>query len=345
MTVLHINTSITWRGGEQQLAYLLENSQVNNIVFCRKKSALLTYCNENKIDHFTFTNSINFIVEIKKIINTKNVDIIHIHDSNAHTKWFIFKQLTQNKIPVVLHRRVAFTKQKNYLSQKKYNEENIKKVICISEVVKKETEKIIDDKNKCVIIHSSIKVNNKTYERKINKIPKFVTTSSLTEEKNLIEFINIAQKYLQKKEAEFYIFGEGKLQEELQFYINNKNLQNHIFLKGFVKNINQQLYNYDLFLFTSTNEGLGTSILDAMNNKVPVVTNNFAAAKEIIENEKTGFIYKNTDDAIEKIESLMNNYDLRNTITENAFHFVQNYDIKIMQKKILDTYYLILNTI
>ena len=93
-----------------------------------------------------------------------------------------------------------------------------------------------------------------------------------------------------------------------------------------------------MFLFTSTNEGLGTSILDAMNNKVPLVANNFAAAKETIENEKTGFIYKNIDDAVDKIESLLDNNDLRNTITDNAFQFVQQFDISLMNKKTEEVY-------
>lgn len=343
MTVLHINTSINWRGGEQQVTYLLENKQVKNIVFCRDKSALQKYCLDNKIDHYSFTNSINFISEIKKIIIKKNVNIIHLHDSNAHTKWIIFKQLTRNKIPVVLHRRVAFSKQINYLSQKKYNDENIKKVICISDVVRKETEKIITDKNKCIVIHSAVDTNIIIKEKSVNKIPIIVTTSALTEEKNLFEFIDISSKFLQKKEALFYIFGEGKLQEDLQYYINSKNMQNHVFLKGFVNNINQQLFLYDVFLFTSKNEGLGTSILDAMVNKVPVVTNNFAAAKEIIEDQETGFIYKNINDAVNKIESLLTNEQLRNTITDNAFIFVQQFDISLMNKKIEEVYHSIIN--
>ena len=261
-----------------------------------------------------------------------------MHDSNSHTKWYIFKKITLNKIPVVLHRRVVFPKHKNYFSQKKYNDENIKKVICISEAVKKETEKIIADKNKIIVVHSAIDTHIDIAEKKENSIPKIVTTAALTTEKNLFAFIDIAERFLVKSNAEFYIYGEGKLKHELQEYIHRKKLDNHVFIKGFVKNINRNLYPFDVFLFTSESEGFGTSILDAILNKVPVVANNFIAVNEIINDTKTGFIYKDIDDAVIKIESLLKNDELRNAIINNAYHFVQQFDLSLMNKKIQRIY-------
>ena len=345
IAVLHINTSVSWRGGEQQLAYLIQNKLVNNIVFCKENSELEKYCRDKKITCFSFKNLINFLWKLNKIITSNKINIIHLHDSNAHTNWYIFKQLTNNNIPVVLHRRVAFQKSENYFSRKKYNDENIKKVICISEAVKTETEKIIDDKNKIVIIHSSIDTSITFAEKPGNNIPKIITTAALTKEKNLFDFIDIAEQVLKNKNAHFYIFGEGQLKDELQEYINHKKLKEQVFLKGFVKDINWQLYQYDLFLFTSTSEGLGTSILDAMLQKVPIVSSNYNAAKEIIEDGKTGFIYKDVDDAAELIEKLLTTYNLQFTTITNACKFVQRFDIKFMQEKILNTYNLILTTV
>ncbi|MFZ6008907.1 MAG: hypothetical protein ACOYXT_01060, partial [Bacteroidota bacterium] len=47
VNVIHLNSERTWRGGEQQLAYLLEElskHNVSNIVCCRHGSALEKYC-------------------------------------------------------------------------------------------------------------------------------------------------------------------------------------------------------------------------------------------------------------------------------------------------------------
>lgn len=43
MNIIHINLQKTWRGGEQQLAYLLDSlkkNSINQILICRKNSAL-----------------------------------------------------------------------------------------------------------------------------------------------------------------------------------------------------------------------------------------------------------------------------------------------------------------
>jgi hypothetical protein len=49
MHVLHVSSAKTWRGGEQQLAYLLEELQqfdVQQSVFCVKGSKMEAHCRE-----------------------------------------------------------------------------------------------------------------------------------------------------------------------------------------------------------------------------------------------------------------------------------------------------------
>ena len=46
--VLHVSSPLTWRGGEQQIAYLLKGlseaySEIENLVVCPKASAMESY--------------------------------------------------------------------------------------------------------------------------------------------------------------------------------------------------------------------------------------------------------------------------------------------------------------
>ncbi|MEM9022373.1 MAG: hypothetical protein AAGB22_01430, partial [Bacteroidota bacterium] len=55
--ILHVSTPRTWRGGEQQMAYLVEalhRMGVPQLIVCRKGSAVETVCRERGWDHAAF---------------------------------------------------------------------------------------------------------------------------------------------------------------------------------------------------------------------------------------------------------------------------------------------------
>lgn len=54
ISILHISSAVTWRGGEQQIAYLLQNKNIENILLCVENSALHQYAIANKITHRTY---------------------------------------------------------------------------------------------------------------------------------------------------------------------------------------------------------------------------------------------------------------------------------------------------
>ncbi|HUM53347.1 MAG TPA: glycosyltransferase family 4 protein, partial [Chitinophagales bacterium] len=213
----------------------------------------------------------------------------------------------------------------------------IQKIICVSNEVKKNFIPFIDAE-KLEIVYPGIDVkkfeNNKISTIKKNKKEFTVgIVSALETEKNIEEFIEIANKLLhQRNDITFVIIGDGSLKKMYE------NQHSNLKFLGFQQNIPQQLSKFDVFLFTSKNEGFGQVLLEAMAAKIPVVTNNFAAAHEIIAHEKTGYIYKSVDDAVSIIDKLLTNHNLRLTTTQNAFNFVQQFDITLMNKKIENIY-------
>ena len=80
-----------------------------------------------------------------------------------------------------------------------------------------------------------------------------------------------------------------------------------------------------------------------MAAKTPVISSYFPSAGEMIKQEKTGFIYTDINDALAKIELLITNETLCNNITNNAFLFVQQFDVTLMCKQIEEKYTELLN--
>ncbi|MBL0047551.1 MAG: hypothetical protein IPP32_05565 [Bacteroidetes bacterium] len=52
MQLLHISTALSWRGGEQQLAYLIDGLRHKNLsqyVYCFRHSEIEKYCQKQEI--------------------------------------------------------------------------------------------------------------------------------------------------------------------------------------------------------------------------------------------------------------------------------------------------------
>jgi L-malate glycosyltransferase len=113
--IIHISTARTWRGGEQQLAYLikaLDAQKLSQEVLCAAGSAFAEYCRNQaiKTTEFRKRSSIDLRapVLLKQMSRRHQNTIIHCHDSHAHNIAWLSALVFGNRTPVVVHRRVDF---------------------------------------------------------------------------------------------------------------------------------------------------------------------------------------------------------------------------------------------
>ena len=334
-TILHISSTTTWRGAEQQIDYIInqQNSVYNQVLFAPENSEL-SKKNKDKTITFKKRFGVDFLaaIQLKKLCNQNKINLIHLHDSHA-INTFIFASFFGLNIPGIIHRHVNFPIKNKW----KYRFKKIQKIICVSKEVKKNFIPFIDAE-KLEIVYPGIDIKKFENDKipKIEKNKKEFTVgivSAIEHEKNIEEFIEIANIISSKRNnITFVIIGDGSLKTMYE-----KQHSNIKFL-GFQQNIPQQLSMFDVFLFTSKNEGFGQVLIESMAAKVPIITNNFAAANEIIEHEKTGYIYKDVDNAVDLIQQILTTYESRIMTTTNAFNFVQQFDITLMNKKIVNIY-------
>jgi glycosyltransferase involved in cell wall biosynthesis len=86
------------------------------------------------------------------------------------------------------------------------------------------------------------------------------------------------------------IIGEGKERDNLQFQVEQLNLENRVFLPGRLHDAYKFIAENDIYLHPSKNESFGMAVLEALFARVPVVVTDCCATIEIIAGGKYGWI-------------------------------------------------------
>ena len=331
MRVLHVDTEKRVRGGEIQLLFLVEGLKkrgVYSAVACRKGSDLEKVCNEKKIDVYPLIG--NQIVDAVFLVKVaKNFDIVHAHTAKA-LNICAFSKVFHRK-PVVFTRGCDFPPRKNFFTKKKY--ELTDAVVVVAKKIKPSLEKYVSSNIKLIYPCIPDEVQNfvdwkkaETFRNKFKNKKIIGTASALEPEKNISNLIKSAKILLKKrKDIVFVVFGEGSLRRELEKMIKNYGIEENFFLEGFKKDIHNYVKSLDVFVLSSDSEGFGSALLFPMILKVPVVATDVGGIPEVVIHKKTGILVerRNPQELAGAIEELLENQELRRTLTENAFKHVK----------------------
>lgn len=345
LNILHLCSERGWRGGEQQVAYLvmeLNKLGVNSFLAVKQNSELENFCTKNSLRFFnvSFSNSFDIVsaLKVKAICKENKIDIIHMHTSKAHGIG-VLAALLGNKTKMVLSRRVDFKLQTNPLSRWKYNHPSIKRILCVSNKIREIVREEITDKEKCITVYSGVDMNkfnskknkNNLLRNEFNISPDKIligNTSALADHKDYFTFIDTIAKLIKaNKNIHAFIIGDGELKHELEKYCRELGVEQSITFTGFRKDIRDVLPCLDIFLMTSKEEGLGTSILDAFLAKVAVVATNAGGIPEMVVHEQTGMLAPVGDSTTltKWVSMLIDNPALKEKLIANASEKVKQF--------------------
>jgi len=355
LRILHISTAKSWRGGEQQLAYLLEelSKQCHNFVCCAAGSEMQTHCEEHGYSHLAakkrFSVDPGFALAIKQYCDQQQIQLIHTHDSHAHSLAIIADSLFGNVLPLVVSRRVDFPIQKSLFSQYKYNHSSVKRILCVSDEIKRITAEGLKDPEKLQTVYSGVDLNKFGSDRgklrgdlQLAKGTFLIgNTSALADHKDYFTFIDAAEKALKVDPSLcFLIIGKGPMQDEIASYLRLKALGDQVRMIGFRTDIHEILAELDLFMITSKTEGLGTSIIDAFAAGVPVLATEAGGIPELVSHEVSGILCEVGDSKAlaEQLIRLKNDQALRNRLRGGAAEKVKRFSKSQTAKGTLAVY-------
>ena len=306
MKILHVSSALSWRGGEQQIAWLIEELQalgLEQALFAPAGKPLAQWANQKGIPchEYQKKGSVSFSTARLLAKHGQPYDLVHMHDSHAHTYAVMAASFFGLKQPLILNRRVDFPIGTNWSSRWKYNHSSIKKIICVSEFIRQLVIPKIKASAKVITIHSGANLNKfenvpkgKLYELlKIDKdVPLVGNVAAIAPHKDYFTFVDACERIsAQNKTVEFVIIGgDGGEATKIREYINSKGLQRKIHLLGFRNDVPALLQDLSVFLFSSKTEGLGTSLLDAALAGLPIVATRAGGIPEIIQHGENGLL-------------------------------------------------------
>jgi glycosyltransferase involved in cell wall biosynthesis len=137
-----------------------------------------------------------------------------------------------------------------------------------------------------------------------------------------IEYLVEAASLIKNSDVKFMLVGDGPQRNQIESRISSMDLEKNFAFTGFTRDIPKVLAAMDIFVISSTSEGLPTSLLEAMAAGKACIVTDIGLP---IENMKTGLVVpaKNPEKMAEAIERLIQDEKLRKSLGAKAKQFAQ----------------------
>lgn len=133
-----------------------------------------------------------------------------------------------------------------------------------------------------------------------------------------------------------HIIGEGENESQLKTLIRNLGLDESVLMLPKTKEIAHEFCKASIFVLTSSAEGFGLVLAEAMASGVPCVAFNCPSGpKDIISDAQSGFLVKegDHDSYIKHLDQLMSDFELRKVLGTQARLDVQKFNEDVIGEK------------
>lgn len=311
-------------------------------------------------------NVVNFFLDflyLRKLILQLKPNIIHVHLPYMELLTFLVLKTLKKKYKFIITKHVDSSlfngsnrQQESFIGSFIGNliYSRAKKIIAISQAVKKyviDNYNNINVKNIAVIrygieykILSSYTKTLNIFKKKYNLQGYYVlgVAARLVRQKSIDFLIKSFSEYNKNfnPKSKLLIAGKGPLKKELEELVASLNLKKSVKFLGFQSDIDTFYRSIDVFCLTSSYEGLGLAILEAVAFKKPIITSNCSAMPEIIKHNKNGLLvdHLNIGQLVKAIQAL-EDPKLRNKISFNSTKFLKKkFSLPLMIKKTIRIY-------
>ena len=205
---------------------------------------------------------------------------------------------------------------------------------CDAAVFQTEEEREYYKKLKCdtAVIPNPIKADLPgRYEGERRK--EIVNFCRMSAQKNLKLLIDAFEMLLKDyPDYTLRIYGKGPEKDSLQKYIQEKKLNDTVFLEEFVSNIHDVIKDAEMFVSTSDYEGLSNSMIEALAIGMPCICTDCegGGARMMIKDHENGILVpvRDVHAVYKSMAELIKNSELKNRISKNAVSIREQLDIE-----------------
>src|SRR5699024_6359779 len=148
----------------------------------------------------------------------------------------------------------------------------------------------------------------------------------------------------ENKELHLYILGEGHLEQKIDKYIKENNLDDNVTMLGYKDNPYKYVKQADLFVCSSYAEGFSTAVTESLLVGTPVITTRVSGMEEMLgSNNEYGLIVDNEEEALyEGLKTILNDKKIldyyKKKAEERASFFDTEKTVKEVEKLLLELY-------
>jgi glycosyltransferase involved in cell wall biosynthesis len=308
-SILHLSTGKSLRGGERQVMFLhngLLKKAVQSVLLCKAGNELARQPLRGiqpipwhgEADLFGFIGIYN---RCKKMAPR----IIHCHDAHALVHGSIVGALL--KIPIIYSRRVIFPLHNDPISRWKYGQ--CAAIIAVSNAVAKQCAESMPSE-KIHIVHDGVDWNtpllSRGEARKVLGVSDncflIGTVGHFTGEKNLSLTIELAQALRSSyPQVKIVCIGDADFR--------GMPLPDNFLAIGPKPNAVSFYNAFDLYISTSTREGLGSALIDAVVRDIPAVATDAGGTRDIFPEHWPLVPQKSSDLFITAVKHAIDDYE------------------------------------
>jgi glycosyltransferase involved in cell wall biosynthesis len=353
LSFFQIDAGREWRGGQRQAFFLaqeLKNKgypltlvvQPGSPLFRKSSEAGLPVFPLKMRSELDLRASLRLAWQMKK----RKCAVVHFHDAHSITVGSLAASLA--KVPIrVISRRVDFP----IKSRRKY-EKKIDALIAISDGVKNVLVQGGIDPKRIEVVSSGIdfspfrEARPKDYLRREFSFAAddyLVGIVAQLEDHKGHRYLIDASKILKAHapRIKVVIVGEGSLRLELDRQAHDLRVDDIVYFLGFREDVPQILASLDLFVLSSHMEGFGSSLLDAMASRLPVVATQAGGIPEVVIHRETGLLVPPRDSQAlaEAVLKLYLDRGLAGRLAQRGYEVVhQKFSAEAMARKIIAVY-------
>ncbi len=164
-----------------------------------------------------------------------------------------------------------------------------------------------------------------------------ISMGELIERKNYPLAIEAIAK-VGKSNLHYFICGQGPDEEKLVSLADELGIREQIHFLGDRADIKELLQAADIFLFTTLQEGLARSLMEAMASGLPCIASRGRGNTELLNDSNGGILCDSLEEYVAAIHKSADDPALRKQMSVNNIEAIQHYSVGEISKKLEDIY-------
>lgn len=306
LATLHVDVEPGWRGGQRQVLLLCRGLVRRGhpvTLVAREGGELARRARSDglAVEEISFRGQWDLVAarSLADLVRRHQPDVVGMHSSHSHALGALARWMIRiERPPFIVTRRVDFPIGRGLMRGWKYRR-GVDGFIAISEAVRRELVAGGVPGERIRLVHSGVEPMAVPADaraellRELELAEENLVVGNVAglvghkDQATLLRAARIAWK--QEPRLVFLVVGEGELRAELERLRGELGLDHGtVRFLGFRSDVARILGGLDLFVMSSSKEGLGTSIVDAMMAGVPVVATAAGGIGELVEDGVTG---------------------------------------------------------